>query len=66
MTEKGYNTIHPGTTIFRCHITHIVLIMIIMFIFSNTTIHDTDVLVYTILIMLKKEYTEDKSYDITL
>ena len=35
-----------------------------MFIFPNTTIHDTDDIVNNILIVLEtKDYTEDKSYD---
>ena len=37
------------------------IIIIIMFIFPNTTIHDTDVIIHNIPIVLKKDYTKDKS-----
>ena len=51
-TEKGQHAIiDPSTTIFRCRVARIILIIIIMFISPNA-IHDTDVLVHHILIVL--------------
>ena len=52
------------TTISHCHIAHIIvlIVIIIMFIFSHTTMHDTDVYVHNILIMLERIIIEELSY----